>query len=241
MLLRMTAMMFSAQSSIGITNDIFDMELDARTKPYKPLVSRALTKQAAAFAAFGFFIGAMILAATISLASLGLAALGTACGLLYDARLKRATLSALPFMVAIPTLPLWVWVSVDRWDNALWWLLPLGALIGLSLHLANTLPDIEDDAQHGVHGLAHTLGAHAARVTCWSSFASALILAVVLSPFVAYDMVFIVPAIAFAACCLAASAAIWSARRDAFALQFGFGALACGAATASVGWLAAVT
>ena len=78
--------------------------------------------------------------------------LGMACGLAYDVRLKRTVFSAVPFMIAIPTLPLWVWVTLGEWHAALWWLLPLGALIGLALHLANTLPDIDDDAAHGVRG-----------------------------------------------------------------------------------------
>ena len=52
----------------------------------------------------------------------------------------------------------------------LWWLLPLGSLIGIALHLANTLPDIDGDAAHGVEGLAHRLGRRRSTCIAWASF-----------------------------------------------------------------------
>ena len=240
-LARMLLVMLCAQCAIGVANDIYDRELDAATKPWKPLVAGSVRMRVAVALALAFAVSSAVLAATLGAAGFALALLGMACGLAYDARLKRTALSALPYMIAIPTLPLWVWVTLGAWEDVLWWLAPLGALIGLSLHLANTLPDIEADQSHGVRGLAHRIGAERSRIAAWGSFALALALAAVIAPYVDYDARVMAPALAFAAACLAASVGVWIVRRDTGALQFGFGALSIGSAVAAVGWLAAVT
>ncbi len=241
LLVRLLAVMLCAQAAIGVTNDIFDRELDGHAKPWKPLVSGAVSMRTAVVLAVLLIAATAALAGTLGAASWALAMLGLACGLAYDAGLKRTAASALPFMVAIPTLPIWVWTALDRWDDALWWLLPLGALIGLALHLANTLPDIEDDAAHGVRGLAHRLGPARSMLAGWFAFASALALSVALAPALDYDLRFYAPAALFGAGCLILGASASLRRRDAFGHQIAFGALGIGAAVVAVGWLAAVT
>jgi 4-hydroxybenzoate polyprenyltransferase len=241
LLARMAATMFAIQSAIGVTNDIFDRELDAAAKPHKPIVSGAVPLRAATLLALLFVAVAIALAATLGVASFALAMLGMACGLAYDVRLKRTVFSAVPFMIAIPTLPYWVWVTVGAWEDDLWWLAPLGALIGLSLHLANTLPDIDDDAAHGIRGLAHALGRRASMIVAWTSFAAALALAVVIAPVVDYDAGIIIAALAFASTCLLISIVAWATRGGEMAFRIGFAALAIGSVVAATGWLAAVT
>ncbi|MDP9237231.1 MAG: UbiA family prenyltransferase [Chloroflexota bacterium] len=237
---RMLALMFCAQSAIGVVNDYFDRDLDAATKPWKPLAAGLVSP------AVALVLAALLIAVTsgigVSLgpASLALALLGLASGLIYDARLKRMPLSPLPFMVGITTLPLWVWVTLGEWDAALWWLLPLGSLIGFALHLANTVPDIDGDAANGVRGLAHRLGARRSMHAGWASFGGALALSALLIALLDYDLRVYLPAIAAGSACLAASIFLYLRRRDAWSLQFGFGALGIGAAILAAGWLAAV-
>ena len=240
-LLRMLAVMLCAQSAIGVANDYFDRDLDAAAKPWKPIAAGVVSPAVAAALALGFVAVATALAATLGVGGFALAMLGMTCGLAYDARLKRTIFSALPYMIAVPTLPLWVWATLDAWQPVLWWLLPLGALIGLALHLANTLPDIASDADHGVAGLPHRLGARTARLAAWASFGGALTLSAVLAPFLHYDLRFLAPAILVGGAGLAASIGIFAARRDEFALQLGFGVLSMASALLAVGWLAAVT
>jgi len=240
-LARMMLVMFFAQSAIGVTNDLFDRDLDAYAKPWKPLIAGAVRPATAIGLALGLIGAAAVVAVTLGAASFALAMLGMTCGLAYDVRLKRSLFSAVPFMIAIPTLPIWVWVTLGEWEAALWWLLPLGALIGLALHLANTLPDIDDDARHGVRGLAHRLGAVGSTAIGWSSFALALAISVALVPALDYDLRVYAPAATFGAACLAGSIALFALRRDGFALQVGFGAIGIGSAVMAVGWLAAVT
>ena len=146
----MLLVMLCAQSAIGVTNDYCDRDLDAASKPWKPIVAGVVRPRDALILAGLLIVAAAALAATLGLGSFGLAMLGMGCGLAYDVRLKRTIWSALPFMVAIPVLPAWVWLTLGAWEAVLWWLLPLGALIGLALHLANTLPDIDADAAYGI-------------------------------------------------------------------------------------------
>lgn len=240
-LVRMLLVMLCAQSAIGVTNDLFDRELDAQTKPWKPLVSGAVSERGAVMLDAGLIGAAIVIAATLGAASFSLAMLGLACGLAYDARLKRTSWSAVPYMVAIPTLPIWVWVTLGEWDAALWWLVPLGALTGLSLHLANTLPDIESDRANGVEGLAHRLGEKRSMAAGWGAFALALVLSGVAAIWVRYDLRVYLPAVAFGTACLALSLGAFAIRRSAFTLQLGFGALGIGTAVLAAGWLAAVS
>lgn len=241
LLARMMLMMFFVQSAIGVTNDLVDRGLDAAAKPWKPLVSGAISRSGAVALALACIAASVALAATLGAAAFVLALAGLACGLAYDAGLKRTLFSAVPFTVAIPTLPLWVWVSLDRWDAVLWWIVPLGALIGLSLHLANTLPDISSDAAYDVRGLAHRIGERGSMMLAWSSFAAALALAVALAPLISYDARVFVPTLALGTASLAASVVIGGLGRSTASLQLAFGVMGIGAAAAAVGWLAAAT
>jgi 4-hydroxybenzoate polyprenyltransferase len=236
----MALAMFFAQSCIGVTNDVFDRRLDAETKPWKPLVSGLVAPSSAAILAGACLAAALVLGATIGPASMGLLALGTACGLAYDVRLKRTLLSAVPFMIAIPTLPAWVYVSFDRWQSGLWWLLPLGALIGLSVHLANTLPDIDSDTAHGVDGFAHRLGVRRSMYLSWIAFAAALALSLALWPLLDYDARWYAVVLAVGGGCLVGTIRAYVARGEP-ALRLNFAAMSIAAAATAAGWLAAVT
>lgn len=240
-LARLLLVMLLVQSTIGVANDYFDRQLDAATKPWKPVAAGIVSPGAAVALAAALGLSAAALAATLGPAGFALALAGLACGLAYDVRLKRTPFSALPYMAAIPILPLWVWAALDEWRPALWWLIPLGAPVGLALHLANSLPDIDADAAHGVRGLAHRLGAARSMLLGWSSFAGALALTAVLAPSLGYDLRWYLPAALVGAVSLVGSVAAYAVRRDAFALQLGFGVLGIGSAVAAIGWLAAVT
>ena len=240
-LLRMVVVMLCAQCAIGVANDYFDRDLDAVAKPWKPIAAGLVPTRVAAVLALGLTAAAAVVALTLGAASFALAMLGLGCGLAYDARLKRTLFSAVPFMVAIPTLPLWVWLTMGVWQPVCWWLLPLGALIGFALHLANTLPDIESDSAHGVAGLAHRIGAQWSMRLAWGAFAAALALSGMLALFVKYDVRWYVPTIVFGVGALAVSITGALLRRDEFGLQFGFGVLSLASVVLAVGWLAAVT
>jgi 4-hydroxybenzoate polyprenyltransferase len=237
---RMTFAMLLAQFAIGAANDVFDRQLDSNTKPWKPIPSGLVPVPGALLVVALCLIGALALGVTLGWASFGLLCLGTACGLAYDARLKRTIFSAVPFMVAIPTLPAWVYVTLDAWESVLWWLLPLGALIGLAVHLANTAPDIESDAANGVRGLAHRLGEGRAVVASWLSFGAALVLAAALWPALDANARWYATTVLIGAWCLFAAIAVYIflGKRG---LGPHFGLIAVASGVAAGGWLAAVT
>jgi len=236
---RLAAAMFCAQACIGITNDIFDRRLDAATKPWKPIPRGLISVDLAAWIAGGFLGASLALGATVSGLSMALLALGASCGLAYDVGLKRTVFSAVPFMIAIPTLPAWVFVSLDRWQPELWLLLPLGSLLGLSIHLANTIPDVDADAEQGVRGLAHRLGVPQSMRLAWCSFAAALALSLVLWPALSYDARWYLPALCVGFGCMAAIA-LASRSASPAALRLNFGVTSIGSVILAVGWLNAV-
>lgn len=146
------------QFSIGVTNDIADEADDAINKPWKPLPRGALTRRAAVLLAGVCAGGGMVLTFSLPFDAwlVGLAGLG--CGLAYDVALKRTALSWLPYSIAIPLVPVWVHLALGAWRPFLWWVLPLGALLGLSLHFANQLPDVDGDRSRGIDSAVQRAG-----------------------------------------------------------------------------------
>jgi hypothetical protein len=75
----------------------------------------------------------------------------------------------------------------------------------------------------------------------WGSFGAALALSAAIAPLVHYDASIYLPAALFGAGCLLVNVAVYLRRRDALALQAGFGLLGVGSAVLAVAWLSAVT
>jgi 4-hydroxybenzoate polyprenyltransferase len=240
-LARLATAMFFVQAAIGASNDYCDRDLDVMTKPYKPIVRGAIEPRTALTVAVLCAIAAGAIASTFGLASVAAGAVGLAAGLAYNARLKRTVASALPFMVALPALPIWVWASVDTFTPELWWLVPFAPLAGLAVHLSNTLPDIESDRRAGVRGLAHTLGEARSRAVAWGSFALALALASALGLLLEYEWRAFAVGAGVAAALYATAVSAYVLRPSLIALQIGFGLIGMATAALATGWLAAVT
>lgn len=146
------------QFAIGLTNDIADIEADRMAKPWKPLVSGTVSRQTAVRLAAAFAGAGLLLTASLPIGAWLIGAGGLFCGLAYDVSFKRTALSWLPYAVALPLIPAWVYVSLDAWDALLWWVFPLGVALGFALHLANQSPDVEGDRKAGVVGAAQRIG-----------------------------------------------------------------------------------
>lgn len=155
--------MLGLQFSIGAANDWFDVELDALTKPAKPIPAGRVSRQAAAAVAVGCGGGGLLLS-VVGAGPGGWQTVACAVGMLgaglaYDARLKRTAFSWLPFAVAFPLLPLYAWFgAVGQPPPGAQILLPVAFLAGPMLQLANGLVDAEGDARGGVAGLVGRLG-----------------------------------------------------------------------------------
>ncbi|WP_354639203.1 UbiA family prenyltransferase [Kitasatospora camelliae] len=149
----------AGQLSIGWHNDRLDAGRDrAAGRRDKPLATGDLAPGTVGAAA-GWALAACV---PLSLAAgwpAGLAHLtGVAAGWAYNLRLKRTLLSWLPYALAFGLLPAFVTLGLPGapWPRP--WVLAAAALLGTGAHLANVLPDIEDDLASGIRGLPQRLG-----------------------------------------------------------------------------------
>lgn len=181
-MLRLLAAMLGGQLAIGAVNEIVDTDLDARTKPWKPIPAGIVSQSAAINLTVISLIAMLIFSASFGLASLALCSLGTAAGLTYDLWLKRTLLSWLPYLIALPLLPIWVWTSLTGFEPRLLMLYPLGALAVIGVHLSQSLPDITMDRQAGIRGVSSLLDERSALFACWIATLTAPVLASALAP-----------------------------------------------------------
>ncbi len=154
------------QISIATINDYCDRDLDAASKPEKPIPRGLVTPREALIVGFAL-IGVMVLLLLplpplALLVSLCYLALGQA----YNLKLKSTPLSGVVFALAMPLIPLYAFVGVGRTLPFLFWLVPVGFLLGVALNLANSLPDLEEDAANGARTLAVVLGVKWSFIAC---------------------------------------------------------------------------
>lgn len=150
----------SGQLSVGWSNDWIDAARDARTgRGDKPVARGALpvrlVRSAALTAAALCVPLSVLMGAAAGL--LHLAAVAAAWA--YNARLKAGALSWLPYALAFGAVPSIATLARNEPVLAPWWATVAGALLGVGAHLCNALPDLAADAQTGVRGLPHRLGA----------------------------------------------------------------------------------
>ncbi len=146
------------QISIAMLNDYCDRRLDAQGKSRKP-IPRGLILPPEALVAGLLMIALMLilllplppLALVFSLAYLAL-------GQGYNLGLKSTPLSGIVFALAMPLIPLYAFAAAGRSVPFLFWLAPVGFLLGVALNLASSLPDVEEDAAGGARTLAVALG-----------------------------------------------------------------------------------
>lgn len=199
-LARLLLAMLGGQVLIGAVNELVDADLDAATKPWKPIAAGLVSRQGArrmAFAGALLMLGCGIGFGAIALALL---VLGTGLGLLYDLWLKRTAISWVPYLLALPLLPIWVWAALTGFDPRLLLLYPLGAPAVVGVHLAQALPDTASDRAAGVHHPASLLGERRTIVAAWG--------ATLLAPVLAMTALVLAPGVAARPAVIAAAAAV---------------------------------
>lgn len=167
------------QFAIGAANDLADIDLDRRSKPWKPLARGALSARTVRLVATGAAAGGMALTSTLDLGPWLIGIAGLACGLVYDLSLKRTAFAFLPLAVAVPLIPAWVWSAAGEWDGLLWAAMPAGMLLGCAIYLVNQAPGAADERTAGVDGLAQRLGARRAALAGIAAFGLAASVATV--------------------------------------------------------------
>lgn len=181
-LARVLLAMLGGQLAIGAVNELVDADLDALVKPSKPIPAGLVSRRGAWIMTAGGLLLMTLFSATLGWRSLLLCAAGTGLGLVYSLWFKRTPLAWLPYWLALPLLPIWVWTALDAFPARLLALYPLGAVAILSVHLAQSIPDIEPDRASGVRTLAARLGERRSLAVMWGGTAlTALGLAAVAS------------------------------------------------------------
>ncbi|MFF2453561.1 UbiA family prenyltransferase [Isoptericola sp. NPDC058082] len=163
--LLVTAAVAAGQLSVGWSNDWLDAARDRRVgRADKPTVTGAVAPRTLRTAAIAALAGCVVLSFATGLVPglLHVAAVGSAWA--YNARLKSTPLSWLPYAVSFGLLPAFVVAAAGDGRVVAGWTVGAAALLGVGAHLANVLPDLEDDDATGVRGLPHRLGRRGASV-----------------------------------------------------------------------------
>lgn len=163
----LVAAVFAGQLSIGWSNDAIDAARDrASARTDKPVALGAVSPRVVGVAAGVALLAAIALSLSLGVLP-GLASLTVVvCGWLYNLGLKATAFSFLPYAIAFGTLPALATLALPEPTLPAPWAMIAGALFGVSAHLANVLPDLDDDLDAGVRGLPHRIGARATAAAC---------------------------------------------------------------------------
>lgn len=161
------------QLSVGWSNDAFDARLDALSgRASKPTVGAQVSARHLWIAAIS------ALAVSVALSWLVAGPVGGSCHVfalamawLYNLCLSRTAWSWLPYALAFGAVPGFVSYGLDGQPPS-WWATACFAIIGVSAHLANALPDLELDEAAGRGGSAVRLGRRRSVLACWALLAA---------------------------------------------------------------------
>jgi geranylgeranylglycerol-phosphate geranylgeranyltransferase len=232
--------MLGAQVAIGAVNELVDAETDARVKPAKPIPAGLVSRRGARLltvVALAVMVG---FGAKLGWASLGLCTLGTAAGIAYSVWFKRTMLAWLPYLVALPLLPNWVFTAISGFDARLLMLYPLGAFAVVGVHLSQSLPDVEADRVSGVRNLTSMLGEERAFILTLGAMLLSLVLAAVASTLWTDSAQLVVATAAMVVALIAINAGLYLWRPRA-AVMACFPCVAAGTVILGLGWVLAVT
>lgn len=231
--------MFGGQLAIGAVNELVDADLDALAKPDKPIPAGLVTRRGARMLAIAGIVLMIAFSAKFSREAFALCALGTGAGVAYSLWFKRTIWSWIPYLVALPLIPIWTWTALGEVEPGMFAIFPIGAAAVIAVQIAQSLPDVEADQRSNVRTLAVALGAYRARNLCWGASILAIALAALSAPWLTDHPERVWIAALVAGVLVAVNAIIWTrnARRGALAA---FPCISAGAAVLGVGWTAAL-
>lgn len=156
----LTAAVCAGQLSIGISNDTMDAQRDrAVGRTDKPIACNEVSTGTGWAASLVCLLLALGLSAPLGVGLLAAHGVVLASGWAYNAGLKAGWLSIAPYILAFGVFPSLATLAASEPQLAASWAWLTGGALGAALHLTNVLPDLDDDAQTGVRGLPHRMGA----------------------------------------------------------------------------------
>jgi 4-hydroxybenzoate polyprenyltransferase len=149
----------TGQLSVGWSNDWIDAPRDVAVgRTEKPVVAGLLTARTLRDAALAALAVCVVASLALGLAPGAAHLVAVAGAWAYNARLKTTAWSWLPYALSFGLLAVFVVLAAPGPRVPAGWAVAAAALLGMGAHVANTLPDLEDDAATGVRGLPHRLG-----------------------------------------------------------------------------------
>ncbi len=156
------------QCSVGWSNDAFDAPFDLRSgRNDKPTVNLGISAQHLWIAASGA-LGLSCMLSWIVAGAIGGSwhVFALAMAWLYNTLLSRTWWSWLPYALAFGAVPAFLTYGINGQPPEIWLSLSF-AIVGVSAHIANALPDLESDSDAGVRGFVVSLGRIQATRVCW--------------------------------------------------------------------------
>lgn len=154
------------QVSIAMINDYCDRRTDAQSKPEKPIPRGLIHPREALAAGLLMIVIMLVLLAQLPPLAFIISLCYLALGQAYNLGLKSTPFSGIVFALAMPLIPLYAFAGMGRTPPFVFWLVAAGFLLGISLNLANSLTDLEQDAAHGARTLAVVLGVRRSFAVC---------------------------------------------------------------------------
>ena len=167
-----------SHASIGTMNDRLDFERDSVSQVDKPLVRGYLSTRQAEYLTVFYAVMAATLAFTLGTVSLLPFFATLLSGYVYNLAAKGTLWSWVPYAVCIPTIPVWAFLVADRFHTAVLLSYLIGTPLSAALNVANTLPDLTNDAAHDLRGLAHVLGRRRGMLAVWICLSASLAMVV---------------------------------------------------------------
>ncbi len=230
------------QISIAMINDYCDRSADALGKPDKPLSRGLVSPHEALVGGLLMMFVMILLLLPLNFLALLVSLLYLALGQGYNLGLKSTPLSGIVFALAMPLIPLYAFVAVGHILPVLFWLVPIGALLGIALNLANSLPDIEEDTAVGARTLAVVLGVKVSFLLCSLLLATSLIFIGLLTAFsfVPSNFWIVVPLLSVTAIAIAALLLFFGPKKPVRTRKTYFYLVVCTCIMLAGGWLIGV-
>jgi 4-hydroxybenzoate polyprenyltransferase len=159
------ATVLASQLAVGWVNDWLDADRDtAVARVDKPLANQVLSRRTVGGAGLFAALATPLFGLTTNPTAAACATAALVSALLYNWPFKSTPVSVLPYVLSFAALPAFVVLALPGAPVPPGWLVAAGGLLGGGAHFANALPDLEDDARTGVHGLPHRIGPAGSRV-----------------------------------------------------------------------------
>ncbi|CAM5785812.1 UbiA family prenyltransferase [Cellulomonas persica] len=180
---RVALAVLAGQLSVGWSNDWIDATRDSAVgRSDKPVATGAVRTTTVRTAAFVAAAACVVLSFALGPAAGVVHVVAVASAWAYNAGLKATPWSWAPYALSFGLLPSVATLALDDASLAPVSTTVAAALLGVGAHLANVLPDLEDDAATGVVGLPHRLGRRGTTIGAVALLLAAAALVVLTTP-----------------------------------------------------------